>query len=220
MSFRQNVFRPKIFAEKHSIRQAPAAKCGHTPITPHLHASLRIVNGLEAKPHSFPWAVSLQHNGKHVCGGVIIDRWHILTAAHCPSYSHDLSNYQARIGAHHRSSSGQLMHIDKVIRHPNYNPRGWINDIAIILLAEPIVFSNTVQPICLVNNVSSKIRRFSSCLTEECYRTLSIHHLIRLSMLLDGAILYMETRKVLVRFFCKHAFALSPTVRCIRLTGV
>jgi hypothetical protein len=138
------------------IRQRQANQCGQTFRQPHLQSSLRIVNGLEAVPHSFPWAVSLQYKGVHDCGGVIIDQWNILTAAHCLDYASDLRNYKAHVGAHNRDSSGQLMPIAQLIIHPNYNEQRSINDIGIIRLAAPITFSQEIQPICLVDNVRKK----------------------------------------------------------------
>lgn len=132
-------------------------QCGRTFRQPHLNSSLKIVNGFEAIPHSFPWAISLQYKGVHDCGGVIIDQWHILTAAHCLDYSNDLENYYARIGAHNRLSSGQLMPIAELILHPTYDESRSTNDIGIIRLASPITFSQDIQPICLLDNVSRKI---------------------------------------------------------------
>ncbi|CAF0984899.1 unnamed protein product [Rotaria sordida] len=128
-------------------------QCGQTFLQPYLHTSVRIVNGIEVKPHSFPWAVSLQYRGLHDCGGVIIDQWHILTAAHCLDYSNDLGNYFARIGAHERYSSGELMPIAQLILHPDYNEYRSTNDIGLIKLARPITFTETIQPICLVDNI-------------------------------------------------------------------
>jgi hypothetical protein len=137
-------------------------QCGKTFHQPHLNSPLRIVNGFEAIPHSLPWAVSLQYKGVHDCGGVIIDQWHILTAAHCLDYSNDLENYYARIGAHNRLSSGQLIPIAELVIHPTYNETRSTDDIGIIRLASPITFSQDVQPICLVDNVSRKIFFFFS----------------------------------------------------------
>lgn len=136
-----------------SIQQYSVSQCGITYQQPYLRSSLRIVNGYQAKPHSFPWAVSLQYRGAHDCGGVIIDQRHILTAAHCLDYSHDLGNYFARVGAHDRHSSGQLIPIAKLIVHPEYDEGRSVNDIGIIKLAQPIMFNNEIQPICLVENV-------------------------------------------------------------------
>jgi hypothetical protein len=132
-------------------------QCGRTFHQPRLNSALRIVNGFEANPHSLPWAVSLQYRGVHDCGGVIIDQWHILTAAHCLDYSHDLENYYVRVGAHNRLTSGQLMPIAELIVHPTYDEPRSTDDIGIIRLAAPITFSEDMQPICLVDNVSRKI---------------------------------------------------------------
>merc|ERR1711997_1162645 len=42
----------------------------------------RIVGGVEASPHQFPWQVGLFFDG-YFCGGSIISEEYILTAAHC-----------------------------------------------------------------------------------------------------------------------------------------
>ena len=43
----------------------------------------RVVDGVDAVAHEWPWQVMLLRNGKHVCGGSIISAKTILTAAHC-----------------------------------------------------------------------------------------------------------------------------------------
>uniref|UniRef100_A0AAR2LSY0 Peptidase S1 domain-containing protein n=1 Tax=Pygocentrus nattereri TaxID=42514 RepID=A0AAR2LSY0_PYGNA len=42
-----------------------------------------IVNGTEAEPHSRPYMVSLQENGKHECGGFLVSENFVMSAAHC-----------------------------------------------------------------------------------------------------------------------------------------
>ena len=43
----------------------------------------RIVGGTPAKPHSWPWQVSINYDGTHVCGGTILSQNYVVTAAHC-----------------------------------------------------------------------------------------------------------------------------------------
>lgn len=43
----------------------------------------RILRGFEAKPHLKPYMASLQLDGQHVCGGFLIARQWVLSAAHC-----------------------------------------------------------------------------------------------------------------------------------------
>lgn len=43
----------------------------------------RIYGGRYARPGEFPFHAGIFKNGELVCGGTIIDRYHILTAAHC-----------------------------------------------------------------------------------------------------------------------------------------
>jgi len=45
----------------------------------------------------------------------------------------------------------QIIPIDKIILHPNYNPveTGYDYDVALIKLKEPITFTSDVRPVCL-----------------------------------------------------------------------
>ena len=57
--------------------------CGRSIIP---HNEDKVVGGIEATPHEFPWQVALyitKDEESSACGGTIIDQDWILTAAHC-----------------------------------------------------------------------------------------------------------------------------------------
>ena len=54
-----------------------AVKCGVRPRTG------RIIGGVNAKPHSWPWQCSIQVYKQHLCGCSVIAPTWIITAAHC-----------------------------------------------------------------------------------------------------------------------------------------
>merc|ERR1712045_72077 len=46
-------------------------------------ADSKIIGGSEAPKHEFPWQISLRNLGSHICGGSIINKNQVITAAHC-----------------------------------------------------------------------------------------------------------------------------------------
>jgi len=61
-------------------------ECGIPGIQPNIY--FRIVGGVEAEPHSWPWHVKikiLRSSGRYslICGGALIEHDWVVTAAHC-----------------------------------------------------------------------------------------------------------------------------------------
>jgi len=113
-----------------------------------------------------PWQVALFSSGGYLCGGSVINNWWILTAAHC------LVNAQAnqttvRAGSIFRTSNdsnAEFRSVSRVFSHPSYQPGVPISpgDIALLRLASPLVYTDTLQPICLpVANVD--VTQFKVC---------------------------------------------------------
>jgi len=108
-----------------------------------------VVGGINAVRGSLPWQVSVRE-WYHFCGGTIIDKKWILSAAHC--FADGASGVKIRAGDHRLSStdgSEQTINVEKAFVHPQYNGQTTNNDIALIKLAQELTFNDYVQPACL-----------------------------------------------------------------------
>lgn len=114
----------------------------------------RIVGGQEAQPHEYPWHVGVDvRNGREpFCGGSLISSRSVLTAAHCLRPINSSPNrWSVWLGRHFKNGGGGTRYlISKVDYHPGYNKGvSTDNDFAIMTLASPVTFTNTISPVCL-----------------------------------------------------------------------
>ncbi|XP_016954426.1 serine protease SP24D-like [Drosophila biarmipes] len=115
----------------------------------------RVVGGEDAAKAQFPHQVSLRNAGSHSCGGSILTRNFILTAAHCVSdedANHVITpiaadRFTIRAGSNDRFSGGVLHQVAEVIVHEGYG--NFLNDVALLRLETPLIFSSSIQPIDL-----------------------------------------------------------------------
>ncbi|XP_067419602.1 serine protease 27-like, partial [Emydura macquarii macquarii] len=112
----------------------------------------RIIGGQDAQENEWPWQVSIQENGDHVCGGSLISAQWVVSAAHCfdPSVPH--SQYCLVLGANQllNPSLNQVeSEVKQIIPHPDYQTRTHVADIALVKLKEPAPFTKSIRPISL-----------------------------------------------------------------------
>mgnify|MGYP003729833353 CR=1 FL=1 len=113
----------------------------------------RIVGGLEAIKHSWPWVVRI-YFGYTGCGGTIIDDNTVVTAAHCcRGYDTRLDRIKVVVGEHSTAvwDLGQFtigvrgMHI-----HPEYHSVTFKNDICVLQTNDMhLRLRHTAAPACL-----------------------------------------------------------------------
>ncbi|EHB18416.1 Transmembrane protease, serine 11D [Heterocephalus glaber] len=121
--------------------------CGARPDLITLSAE-RVIGGTQAEEGDWPWQVSLQVNGAHHCGGILISNLWVLTAAHCfRSYSNP-QQWTATFGVSTRSPRLRVR-VRTISIHNNYTPATHENDIAAVQLERAVTFTRDIHRVCL-----------------------------------------------------------------------
>ncbi|CAK1590186.1 unnamed protein product [Parnassius mnemosyne] len=96
-----------------------------------------------------PWG-TLQYS-QH-CAGVILTSRHVISAAHCFQYSQNTGNnytlpkfWKVRVGSSYRTRGGVLHKIKKIIPHPSFDKYYYTNDVAVLVLATPLLLGKFVR---------------------------------------------------------------------------
>lgn len=113
----------------------------------------RIIGGKKAQIEQFKWQAALLYESKIFCGGTIISPIKIVTAAHCVIRITDTEPLQVRVGSSEWKTGGQLVNVSHLVRHPDYNePTLLNNDVAVIILKEPLTFGPTIGSAALADS--------------------------------------------------------------------
>ncbi|XP_035778324.1 trypsin-1-like [Anopheles albimanus] len=108
----------------------------------------RIVGGFAIDISEAPYQVSLQRYGAHNCGGSIISKEWVLTAAHC-TVGASPSSLAVRYGSSEHAAGGTLVPVARIINHPKYNGNTISYDFSLLQLKQEVVFGEDAQPVDL-----------------------------------------------------------------------
>ncbi|XP_014355150.2 proclotting enzyme [Papilio machaon] len=98
----------------------------------------RLFQGRKISAHKFPFIASVHVNNEFVCGGSIIARCVVITAATCLENDEDLSSKPqpvfVRVGSDYANRGGKKYQVTAVHIHSEYDPTNLVNNLAILKL--------------------------------------------------------------------------------------
>ncbi|XP_076307762.1 uncharacterized protein LOC143223549 [Tachypleus tridentatus] len=142
-------------------------ECGVRPLSQGIQG--RVIGGQSSMVGAWPWQVALYREGEFQCGAVLINNQWLVSAGHC-FYRTPSAYWTARLGLLRRgtrvnSPFEQVRRISHVIIHPDYVDKGFINDISLLRLEKPVLFSDYVRPVCLPSPKDAKSQQHGQMCT-------------------------------------------------------
>nr|BAH22727.1 complement factor B precursor [Nematostella vectensis] len=161
--FRTHVYQIKDYATLVKLKELITTKgtdydecgvAGDTQLRDSSDKRFRIVGGREAKAGAWPWLAAIYVKGSFRCGGALIARDWVVTAAHCFYYDGKIvpSDILVRLGEHDRTleeGSEQNVRASNLVLHPLANKNGLDFDVALIQLKGGVKLTAYVRTVCL-----------------------------------------------------------------------
>uniref|UniRef100_A0A6P4FET7 Serine proteinase stubble n=1 Tax=Drosophila rhopaloa TaxID=1041015 RepID=A0A6P4FET7_DRORH len=120
----------------------------------------RIVGGANAAFGRWPWQISLRQwrtsTYLHKCGAALLNENWAITAAHCVD-NVPPSDLLLRLGEYDLAEEEepygyQERRVQIVASHPQFDPRTFEYDLALLRFYEPVVFQPNIIPVCVPDN--------------------------------------------------------------------
>jgi len=133
---------------KKACNVCSSCKCGQANRG---NSNNKIVGGVDTEKNEYPWQVLLiDQNSRLFCGGSIISKKEILTAAHC-TQGKVAAAIRVLVGDHniHQNDGQKVFQVCNIKEHESYNSNTVDYDFAILRLCNEIEFSEDISPACL-----------------------------------------------------------------------
>ncbi|XP_069313024.1 kallikrein-7 [Eulemur rufifrons] len=105
----------------------------------------KIIGGVPCPRGSHPWQVALLSGSQLHCGGVLVNEWWVLTAAHC-----EMNEYVVHLGGDKLGDSkSQKIKASRSYRHPGYSTKTHENDLMLVKLTRRARLSSSVKKVNL-----------------------------------------------------------------------
>ncbi|XP_011190863.2 trypsin 3A1 [Zeugodacus cucurbitae] len=120
----------------------------------------RIINGQRVTIDQYPYLVAIRIWGRFKCGGSIISRSVVLTAAHCLAVEKDARNYSIIYGQTDiEGATTNIIQVKSFTMHPQYDNINMDYDAGMLFLTKDIPFGQRAQCIKLAVNGARPGRR-------------------------------------------------------------
>uniref|UniRef100_A0A8C3WML7 Serine protease 21 n=1 Tax=Catagonus wagneri TaxID=51154 RepID=A0A8C3WML7_9CETA len=149
-------------AAQPAVRLSMPGPCGQRTV------STRIVGGKDSELGRWPWQGSLRVWGTHHCGGSLLSRRWVLSAAHCFQENSDPSEWTVQFGELTSAPSFWNLQayynryqVARIFLSPQY-VGSTSYDIALVKLSSSVTYSKHIQPICVLAS-SSEFQNRTDC---------------------------------------------------------
>ncbi|XP_035787029.1 CLIP domain-containing serine protease 14D-like [Anopheles albimanus] len=146
----------------HSIRTQLPKDCGERS------PGVKIISNTTDEDYIYVWAVFLEIReapGRNAsrCTGTLINKWYVLTAAHCVhklKLKGGYSSIKMYLGLYDLEQLEPCLNggpcversAVKIVTHPQYNTHTVLNDISLIRMNQAVEETGFIQPVCLPLN--------------------------------------------------------------------